>query len=246
MRIEEYEKMYHLENYYWWFQGRMDIIFSVLRKYHVLEQSSTVVLDAGCGTGLILKRLNSHCRPLGVDFSLKALEYCRKRGLNNYVRGDVTRLPLNERSCDVVMGLDLLEHVEDDNVLMEEFSRVLKDDGTLVLTVPAHRFLWSEHDEALSHFRRYSRQSFGNLITTHGFAPLKLTYAISFTYIPIILFRKLQPLLKKRTAPKTHLIRLPGLINSALIGLLKMEAFLLKFMNLPFGVSLLCVARKKK
>ena len=245
MKIEEYEKMYHLENYYWWFQGRMKIIFSLLKKFNILKRPNLIVLDAGCGTGLILQWLNSLCRPIGVDFSPKALEYCRKRGLRDILRGNVTRLPLRDGSCDVVMGLDLLEHIEDDAALMDEFSRVLKEDGTLVLTVPAHKFLWSDHDEALHHFRRYSRQSFSTLIETQGFIPLKFTYAISFTYIPIILFRKMQPIFKKRTAPKTHLIELPAPVNSFLIGLLNIEAILLRFLNLPFGVSLICIARKK-
>jgi len=245
MRIEEYEKMYHLENYYWWFQGRIRIIFNLLKKFNVLEGGDKIVLDAGCGTGLILDALIGKCKPFGIDFSKKALGYCKQRGLENLVLGDVANLPFKDGSCDVAMGLDLVEHIENDGALMEEYYRVLKSSGTLIMTVPAHPFLWSEHDEALSHYRRYSYSSFRALIEKHGFKPIKLSYAITFTYFPIIIFRKLQPFFKKSSSPRTHLIKLPKIINAALIGLLRIEAFLLKFVNFPVGVSLVCIAKKQ-
>jgi ubiquinone/menaquinone biosynthesis C-methylase UbiE len=245
MNVEEYEKMYALENTYWWFQGRKRIILNLVRKHVPGLNLKARVLDVGCGTGLILEALHSYCRPIGLDFSHKALLYCRDRKLNLLILGNVDILPVSAESCDVVLALDLLEHIEDDSALMRDFHRIIKPGGYLMLTVPAHQFLWSEHDEALSHYRRYSYLQLLAMIREAGFRPVKTSYAISFVFLPIVVFRLAQKIFKKRQEPKTHLIRLPGAANKILIWLLLIEGFLLKFINLPFGVSIICLARKE-
>lgn len=238
--------MYVLEDTYWWFQGRKSIIFSLLNQYRLLKnEEKKNIVDLGCGTGLILGELNNLAMTFGVDFSTLALTFCKRRGLEHLVCSDVNNLPFADEQFDLVFALDLLEHIEDDIHLMSEINRILKPNGTIMLTVPAHTSLWSEHDEALHHYRRYSSQSFRKLITDAGFIPLKYTYCISFTFIPIVLFRHFQKLLKPSGKPKTHLIVLPSWINRLLIKVLNIEAYLLRFMNLPFGVSLLCLARRK-
>jgi ubiquinone/menaquinone biosynthesis C-methylase UbiE len=244
VNIEEYEKMYHLENSYWWFQGRKAIILSLLTRFTPLLQKEGLCLDVGCGTGLILEMLNSYSKPVGLDFSAKALRYCKERGLTSLIQADTNQLPIADASCDLVLALDLLEHISDDKRLMEEFYRICKPGGYICLTVPAHQYLWSEHDEALHHFRRYSKKSFAALFQDSRFTLLKLTYAITVTYLPIVIFRKVQRLLRSNEKPKTHLIPLPHFLNNLLIRILGLEARLLKYLNFPFGVSLIGLARK--
>jgi ubiquinone/menaquinone biosynthesis C-methylase UbiE len=246
MNAEEFEKMYAVENTYWWFQGRKYIIIDLLRRHVPGLNHATRVLDVGCGTGLILEALHSYCRPVGIDFSLKALSYCRDRKLNLLILGDVNNLPIAAKSCDVVLALDLLEHIERDKQLLHDFYRIVKPGGYALLSVPAHQFLWSDHDAALSHYRRYSYGQLLRMVREAGFSPVKTSYAISFVFVPIVVFRIAQKLFRKSHEPKTHLIPLPTAANKLLIWLLVIEGFLLRFINLPFGVSIICLAKKQK
>ncbi len=247
METAEYEKMYNLEDTYWWFQGRMKIILNCLEA-HGLPQPGSRILDVGCGTGLMLKRLERF-DPVGLDYSPLAMRFCRRRGAQRLVCADVTRLPFEDGAFDLILALDLLEHVERDDRLVEEFHRALRPGGHAIITVPAHQWLWSEHDEALHHYRRYSAAQLRGLFETRGFSFPKFTYAITFTFLPIVAFRWLQRMWKRGGAtnsrPKTHLIRLPQAANAALIRALEIEAWWLRRHNLPQGVSLLALARKE-
>jgi ubiquinone/menaquinone biosynthesis C-methylase UbiE len=246
MEAAEYERMYALEDTYWWFQGRKQIITSCLETHDLLRPGLRV-LDVGCGTGLMLQRL-ADLDPMGLDFSSLSMRYCRLRGAKRLLQADVARLPLQDSSLDLILGLDLLEHVERDDLLVDQFQRVLKPGGHVLITVPAHQDLWSEHDEALHHFRRYSANQFRRLLTERGFTLVKFSFAISATYLPIVAFRRLQRWLHRNAnnrKPKTHLIVLPRLINQALIRVLHAEAWWLRNHDIPFGITLLALARKE-
>lgn len=245
MEESEYEKMYSLEASYWWFQGRKSIIFSLLRSYSLLQRGNQKrIIDLGCGTGLLLAELNKLVFPIGVDFSMMALSFCLRRGIRNLVCADVSCLPFPDSCFDLVFALDLLEHIEDDANLMREMWRICRPGGVVLLTVPAHQFLWSEHDEALHHYRRYSAKQLRKLIIDSGFTALKFSFCISFMFLPILLFRKLQKLFKSSEKPQTHLIILPKLLNSFLIWFLALEARLIRYIDLPLGVSILSLAKK--
>lgn len=251
MNVEEYEKMYTLEDRYWWFQGRLAIVKSILSRYMDRAPRKGHVLDVGCGTGLVLNALR-RWEPLGIDFSYLALQFSQRRGAQNLLRGDVTELPIASDSMDLILALDLMEHIEDDKRLTDEFFRVLQPGGYLMATVPAHQFLWSDHDIALHHFRRYSHPEFKRLLTNAGFEPVKYTYGISFTYFPIVAFRLIQRAWQRShgvqapARPRTHLIPLPRPINRLLIQILRIEAALLRRVNLPVGVSLMALCRKPR
>ncbi len=247
MNLEEYEKMYKLESSYWWFQGRKKIILELLKKYALSKSVNSPILDSGCGTGLILQELNNYGFTIGLDFSPKALAYCKERGLNNLLKGDVSQLPIKSNQCEIVVSLDLLEHIEKDEIVLKEYHRILKKDGIICLAVPAHPFLWSSHDDALHHYRRYTKKGFKEILVKNHFDIIRYSYAISFTFVPIVIYRFLTKIFKKKKAKSnTHIIILPKFINNFLIFLLKIEAFLLRYINLPMGVSLICIAKKKQ
>lgn len=241
MDFAEYEKMYHLERTYWWFQGRKAIVMGLLEPF--LKDQPKVV-DLGCGTGLILDEMQRFGEPVGVDFSPRALEFCHQRDLKRLVRADVTSLPLKSGTADIITALDITEHVENDDALISEAARILKRGGHALFTVPAHQFLWSEHDETLWHKRRYSRRTFRALFEGKPLRLKRFTYAITFTFIPIVIFRLLQKISPLRREPKTHLIVLPNWLNRALTKLLHLEAWLLKRVDLPIGVSLVVLAER--
>lgn len=250
MNLAEYEKMYHLEDTYWWFQGRRRIIEAILEAYLPKEPEPGRVLDVGCGTGLILDHFRKW-EPVGLDFHPVALQYCSQRKLTRLVNGDVTQLPFESGSFDLILALDLMEHVEDHERMIREFSRVLRKGGCLMATVPAHPFLWSDHDIALHHYRRYTKASLRRLLREGDFRPIKFSYGITFTFPPIVAFRMVQKLWHgivgsvRTNRPKAHLIELRPSLNRTMIRLLQVEAALLRRMNLPFGVSLMTLAQKR-
>jgi len=246
MNPAEYAKMYDLEDTYWWFQGRKRIVARMLDALPVFRAGGARILDLGCGTGLMLAYLNSRHWSVGLDFSPLALVFSRRRGLQRLVQADAERLPVAPESFDLITALDLTEHVERDDLLLAEAHRVLRPGGGLVLSVPAHPFLWSDHDEALYHFRRYRRGELRARIQEAGFRVTRLSYCITFTFPIIVAFRWLQRLRGKSPRPKTHLIKLPPWANRIILASVELEAFLLKCTNLPFGVTLVAVAEKPR
>lgn len=145
----------------------------------------------------------------------------------------------------------MMEHVERDDLLIREFNRVLRPGGFLMATVPAHPYLWSDHDTALHHFRRYTVETFKAVLAEGAFEPIKFSYAIYFLHPIIVAFRQLQRLWRWSTGvndhqPRTHLIPLPKPLNGLLIKVLHAEARLLRYVNLPQGTSLLVLAQKTR
>jgi hypothetical protein len=121
---------------------------------------------------------------------------------------------------------------------------VSREGGVLVITVPAYGFLWSEHDEALHHRRRYAASELRNKLTNAGFTVERITYYITTLFFPILFMRFVQSVSKKSIHAKTSHVILPGWINSLLIAILGFERVLLRWMNFPFGVSIVCLARR--
>lgn len=240
--------MHALENHYWWFQGRRRVILTLLDQ--LLQQPgfqarTARMLDVGCGTGMLLADLKQRGFASGLDFSPVALQYCRERKLCDLAQADVKNLPIQSASVDIVLALDLVEHIPDDVGLLSEFQRILRPGGIGVFSVPAHKNLWSNHDVALHHIRRYERTEFLDLVKGAGLEPIKYTYGVATAYLPAMLYRKI----KRRfdsgaSSPKTDEFPLPSLVNTTLRKIMEAEAWWLKSHTLPFGLSLLCLARK--
>lgn len=246
VNLEEYHKMHALEREYWWFQGRRRVILGTLEQFGVKEGANLQLLDVGCGTGMLMDDLRRCGRTAGLDFSQVALAYCRQRNLENLGKADARHLPVKTSSVDVITALDLVEHISDDRGLLGEFQRVLKPGGIAVMSVPAHKGLWSNHDVALHHYRRYEKDEFRKLVEGAGLIPEKYTYAMATAYLPALVFRSVKRVVTSNSgaSPTTDEFRLPGWLNSALRKAVSLEARLLSRLNLPFGLSLLTVARK--
>jgi SAM-dependent methyltransferase len=161
------------------------------------------------------------------------------------VLADAEALPIASESVGVVLALDLLEHIEDDAAACREFARVLRPEGLLLVTVPACPWLWSEHDEALDHLRRYRASRLRRVLAGAGFRVERLSPVITTLLLPVAALRLLQRLLPRRKgAPETAFIIPPRAINWVLTTLLRLERVWLRRLNLPVGVSLFAVARK--
>ena len=251
MKHEEYERMYRFEDRYWWFVARRHLITSLLET-HYARAGQLQILDIGCGTGAMLDELKPFGEVIGADFSPEALQFCVTRGAPGEVqkklaRADVRRLPFADSTFDVVTAMDIIEHIDDDKTASSEIFRVLKPGGRLLVTVPAFPSLWSEHDEALHHFRRYTAPRLKDLFQRVGLRVKKLSYTVTTLFPPIWVYRQISNLLPKKhtdSEKKANLVNFAGPVNAALLAMSQWETRLVKTVNLPFGVSVVCIAQK--
>ena len=243
MNNNEYQKLYNFENFYWWHIGRGYIIQSLLSKITLKRNSR--ILDAGCGTGGNIKILSRFGNVVGIDNSPEAIKFCKKRGFENVQLRDIKNTGFPSNSFDLIVALDLLEHLDNDIETLKEFYRILKKDGYILISVPAYQFLWSEHDVAVHHKRRYSMEEIHRRLLKANFYIVKETFAITFI-APIVfiyrIIRKVCPGFKKQK--NSDYVILPVPLNNFFIFLLKTEAFLLRYINFPFGISIMCIAKK--
>ena len=181
MYAHEYSKMYYLEDKYWWFVGRKNVIRSLINITY-RGRKDLNILDIGCGTGSILNILSEYGRVLGSDISETALSFCKKRGFTNLIKTSADDLKLESESFDLVTAFDILEHLENDKKALREFYRVCRKGGNILITVPAYRFLWSEHDRALGHKRRYVRGEIREKVRSAVFRIKKMSYKLNRKY----------------------------------------------------------------
>lgn len=247
MNLEEYRQMYELENTHWYFRGKRTLLQKLLSAL-LKKDANRKLLDVGCGTGNILLMLQAFGNAVGVDTSPVALEFCRTRNLTGlYQTLPDQGLPFPAQSFDVTCAFDLLEHIEDDLGFLREMKRVTQENGVILLIVPAHPGLWSDHDVALHHRRRYTRKQFAGLIQNAGLRCERMTYFNSFLFPAAFGFRMLKRIIpgKKSDRPQSEFfIRLPAVMNTILYELFALEGAILPRCNIPFGLSLLAICRK--
>lgn len=154
MDAAEIQRLAEYEEWYWWHRARQTIVTTLLRRHLPEGVPSRRVLDVGCGAGATSLVLREFGTVLGVDFGVEAATAARGRGLQSACM-DAGHLGVRDESFDIVVALDVLEHLDDDVAAARELRRVLKPGGLLLVTVPAYRWLWSDHDVALGHRRRY-------------------------------------------------------------------------------------------
>lgn len=241
LKIEEYERMNNFEVLNWWWEGKRQLITRTLSG---LTRSRSSILDIGCGTGSNLRIWENYGEVLGLDISTQALNFCRTKGNKNLLKGDALVLPFREDTFDIIIALDILEHMDKDAATVKEFFRVLRKGGYLLLTVPALMFLWSKHDVALHHKRRYAKKQLRDLLVSNGYSIEKMSFWNFTLLLPAACFRMIGNLMPPKEARSDDL-RLPGPINSLLKLVLSAENRLVTDgVNLPCGITLFAVCRK--
>lgn len=243
MNQDAIQELYEQEDSYWWHRGRRIVIEALLRKF-LAGQSGLKILDIGCGTGVNLALFQKFGTVFGVDASPDAVQYCRQRGFLNVQKGRAETLPFPDQTFDMVAAVELLEHMADDEKVLGEFLRVLKSGGRLFLTVPAYQFLWTEHDDALGHQRRYTLGGLRDKLQRSGFVIEKGTYMVCLTS-PLFFYRLVKKLFRRnKREPKTSYVRVPNFLNKVLVFPFFLEAKIVQIGRLPFGTSIMLVARR--
>lgn len=247
MNSELYEKMYQLEKDNWWFRGRRKIFLNFLNNFDG-ERKQRRILDVGCGTGIMLNYLTQYGQVEGIDISRRAIAFCRVRGFTQVHLGDAQKLPFQNNSFDIVTAFDTLEHVKNDQLALKEFYRVLRPGGFILITVPALPLIWSSHDIAHRHFRRYRQSDIVKKVKESRLKPTRITYINSLLFLPAFLFRLSIGIFNKLGVFKGHtdLVGMPRLVNSLLAQVFSLETNLLKFVNFPLGITLLVQAEKTR
>ncbi len=242
----EYTKMAEHESSYWWYIGRIHIVRAQLRKIQAeLSSKKLRILNIGSGTGGTIPLLQEFGEVFNVDVSEQALKMLTDQGINNLYKIEGIELPFEDSYFDIAVAMDVLEHIDKDAKALVEWSRVIKPSGRLIITVPAYQWLWSKHDESLHHFRRYTASGIHRLCNQANFKIRKRSYMIMFTFPLVAGYRLLTSIYKsdQKEAAHTSHVRVPKIINSLFILLLKVESFLLRYLNFPFGTSILIIAR---
>lgn len=239
----EYARLAEFEQNYWWHQGRLEIIATYLKRASQNRVNSTI-LNVGCGTGGTIDMLEKFGKVDNVDTSDEAIAFMKSLGHGSVTKVDDINLPFGDKIYDIVGAFDVLEHIEDHKSALCEWKRVLKDDGAIVVTVPAYQWLWSQHDVSMHHWRRYTVKSLMAVAAEAGLRPERVSYAISFSLPLVVGFRLGSKILRRNTDSETSYVPVPRAINQLFMALLKVEAKLHNTVSLPAGTSVITILRK--
>ena len=240
MEIALFHRMAEAEDRHWWFAGRRAIVESIIAGLHLPKEAE--IFEAGCGTGGNLEMLSRHGRVYAGELDDVARNYAIQRNVCAIETCELPdSIPFGEHQFDLIVLTDVLEHVGDDADSLKALYKRLKPGGALLLTVPAYSFLWSHHDEIHHHKRRYVRKSLSRIVAEAGFAIQYVTYYNTLLF-PILAGMRLGGKMMGIDKSYVDVPREP--LNLILRGLFSTERHVVGSLSLPFGVSLLLVARR--
>ena len=238
--------MRELEDKHWWFLGRRKIIESVVGRLNLKPAGK--ILDAGCGTGGNLSTLRQFGDVTGAEYDPAARKIAQERKVAEIVRASLPDdLPFEPGQFQLITLLDVLEHIDDDQASLIELGKLISPGGYLVLTVPAFPFLWGAHDVEHHHKRRYRAADLEKRLNHAGLEVEWLSYYNSWLF-PLValarLARKAIPSAEKKSGIGQELALPPAPVNRLLEAVFASERHWLGKVTIPFGVSLIAVAKK--
>lgn len=230
-----------LEEGNFWFVARNRLILWSLCRFFPEARS---LLEIGCGTGFVLAGIASKCPELrlaGSEIHTAALNFAADRlPGTQLMQMDARCIPFTDE-FDVIGAFDVLEHIPEDEKVLGEMYRALRPGGGIIITVPQHRFLWSQADVFAHHVRRYTATELTSKVTDVGFRILRLTSFVSLL-LPMMAVSRLG---KRQEGSALDELRMPSLVNMVLGKVMDIERALIKLgLDLPLGGSLLFVAKK--
>lgn len=250
MKSCEYQNIYALEDSHWWYCHLRSLVLAALKRFLPDPSADLKLLDAGCGTGGLLRTLTSstYHRLIGMDISAEALKFCQLRSLKGLVQASVTYLPFKKESLDVIISLDVvtfLDREEDRERAIKGILDVLKKGGIFIFNLPAYNFLKSEHDKAIGMKYRFGKKDIRRYCLEYGWSLETLFYWNSFLFPIIFIIR----IVKKfhwlwKAEAESDLKPLPDHVNRLLLRILSWERRLLKNKDPIFGLSLFGVLKK--
>ena len=236
--------MYKLESIHWWFVARRKIIAHVISKLKL--PNSAKLLDAGCGNGDNLNMLSAFGKVTAIEKDPDACERAKNKNSAGIFQGHLPdNIPSNIGSnFDLVVLLDVLEHIDEDKSSLGAIKNLMKQDAILIITVPAFQWLWSRHDELHHHKRRYTTLEIKQLLQSNDYQVKYISYFNTLLFPLAILER-----IKQKVLPPTEetALTMPHpLLNNFLQKIFSLESHLIGRVCLPFGLSIIAIAEKRK
>jgi len=243
MNKNYYSIFFEIQKKHWWFVAKKKIVLDHIRRFVSPRPDGLEILDIGCGSGLMLNALEQIGRTSGMDMSDDAIGFSRQIFSGTVKKGFLpNNIPYSPETFSLIIALDVIEHVEDDLSTLSAIRERLIPGGQAVITVPACMFLWSEHDVQNEHKRRYSRDELQAKLLEAGFTIEKISYFNSLLFPLIALVRLINKALRRKGGGDIDLPSAP--VNFVLEKIFDLEKFILRFLDLPIGVSVIAVVRK--
>lgn len=242
--VDSFKTLYELEKGHFWFESRNRIIIGTMRRFLSNREKSSV-LEVGCGTGFVLEGIANafpNFELEGTELYLEGLKFARSRSPHlKFFQSDARALPF-ESKYDAICAFDVVEHIEEDVETFKSIRKALNPGGYFFVSVPQHMWLWSKQDEHACHKRRYTRKELIQKLMESGFS---ICYSTSFVFVllPLMLLIRM----RDSDPDKLEEFKISRLTNYFLsIGMKIDELFIKIGVWIPFGGSLLCVAKKEE
>ena len=230
MEAAELRTLAAVEDRHWWYVERRNLLARELRRL----PRPGLALDIGAAAGGNTRVLREYgWRPVAVEYEPTAAQIARERGVD-VIRGDARELPVRTGSMDLVIAFDVLEHIEEDHLAAAEITRALRPGGTALIAVPADMALWSAHDEAVGHVRRYDREMLTTVLVKGGLVVEDL-WSWNVLLRPVVRLRR-------KSSRGSDLDDVNPLLNAGLMAVIAAERYL-PVKSLP-GVTLFLRARR--
>lgn len=239
MNITEFDEMASCEKSHWWFIGRRAIMDSVLNKF--INNKNNQILEIGCGTGGNLELLKNYGIVSAVEPDQHAISITMGNGFLSVQKGGLPdSLPKFDKKFDLICLFDVLEHVEDHLSGLKNCKKLLNPNGKVIITVPALKLLWSQHDEVHNHKRRYTNKEIISLVSQSGLKIVYCSYFNFFLFPTILLTRLVKALLNSKKG--SDLKKQNSFFNVILKNIFSFEKYFIPRLILPIGVSIVVVA----
>ena len=244
MEKNYYKDYFRLEKNNWLFRVRRNLIYSIFKEYNI--NSGMRILDYGCGSGFIVGQLQARGYDVhGTDISGEAIEYGTSQGIRNLQTTSGIQVDFPDESFDLILAMDVVEHINEDNLVIKELERLLRPNGRIIITVPAYQWMWGVQDEVSHHFRRYSMNSITKLLSNFSnLSILRKTYFNTFLFPAVALVRLISKWFNIKNRESDFDIS-DNFLNPIFYFIFNTEIKILKWVRYPFGVSILIILEKK-
>ncbi len=244
MQLDEYRKLAEVEDRMWYFHALNRRL--ALWLHRLLPAGPARVLDAGCGTGGLIKSLraaNPAWQLTGLDFMPLACALARERTGGEIVQGSITALPFGDAAFDAIVSADVVCQVVDGALALREFARCVRPGGAVLVNVPAYRWLWSYHDDTCETRHRYTRPELAGLFRAAG---LEVAFASYANCLPLPLIWMRRKLLRPAT-PTSDVRLYPAPVETVFAALARVEfAWQRRGLASPFGSSVFVVGHRPR